>query len=442
MRNVRGAGVALGVAACLAASSAQAKTQLEWWHAMSGQLGDVLQQVVDKFNASQDEYELVATNKGNYVATLNASIAAYRVGEQPLLMQASEGSVLTMMLSGAAIPAQEILESHGYDFDPSDYLRPVLDTYTNTEGKLLAMPFNSSTPIMFYNKDMLDAGGYDAPPATWQKIGEVSRDLIDRGITECGYSFGADHWSEYENYSVYQNAPYATKDNGHGGLDAEVVIDTGPVPDHLQMIKDWLDEGIATFGAQTPNTWGSGARTNFLEGKCAFWIGSTAWHGTVEEGAKFTWDGAKLPYDEGVTSNNSMIGGAALYVFKGHTEEEYAGAAAFFDFLTSPEVQVFWHQATGYVPITQTAYEMAKAEGYYETHPSREYAIQQLLQGEPSPASRTIRLGNFEVVREVINEEIRKALADEITVQQALENGARRANELLRRYEEQHVGKL
>lgn len=437
-------GLLFGVTVTLAMSTAAAgaKTRLEWWHAMSGQLGDVLQQVVDKFNESQGDYELVATNKGNYVATLNASIAAYRAGEHPLLMQASEGSVLTMMLSGAVIPAEDVLTTHGYAFDPSDYLRPVLDTYRNTEGKLLAMPFNSSTPILFYHKDLLESGGYAEPPATWQDIGRISRDLIGRGLTECGYSFGADHWSEYENYSVYQNALYATQGNGFEGLDAEVIIDKGPVPAHLQMIKDWLDEGIATFGAETPNTWGSGARTNFLEGKCAFWIGSTAWHGTVEAGAKFNWGGARLPYDEGVTPNSSMIGGAALYVFMGHTEEEYAGAAAFFDFLTSPEIQVFWHQSTGYVPITETAYEMAKAQGYYESHPSREYAILQLLQGEPSPASHTIRLGNFEVVREVINEEIRKALADEISVQEALENGARRANELLRRFEDQYRGKL
>lgn len=442
MRISGKAGLLAGMTVFLGMSPAEAKVELTWWHAMSGQLGAVLDEVVAKFNASQDEYELVATNKGNYVATLNASIAAYRVGEPPLIMQASEGSVLTMMLSNAVIPAQELLEQYGYDFDPSDYLSPVLGTYTNLDGKLLAMPFNSSTPILFYNGDILEAGGITEPPATWQEIGQMSRDLIVKGVTECGYSFGADHWVEYENYSVYHNQPYATLANGHGGLDAEIVINAGPVPAHLQMVKDWLDEGIATFGAEEPNTWGSGARTNFLDGKCAFWIGSTAWHGTVEEGAKFNWDGARLPYDEGTTPNSSMIGGAALYVFKEHTEEEYAGAAAFFDFLTSPELQVFWHQATGYVPITKTAYEMAKAEGYYETHPSREYAILQLLQGEPSDASKTIRLGNFEVVREVINEEIRKALANEISVQEALDNGTERGNELLRRYEQQNAGKL
>ncbi|MEZ5866131.1 MAG: extracellular solute-binding protein [Geminicoccaceae bacterium] len=162
------AGVLAGLTVLLSMSPAEARVELTWWHAMSGQLGAVLDEVVAKFNASQDEYELVATNKGNYVATLNAAIAAYRVGEPPLIMQASEGSVLTMMLSGAVIPAQELLEKYGYAFDPSDYLSPVLGTYTNQDGKLLAMPFNSSTPILFYNRDMLEAGGISAPPATWQ----------------------------------------------------------------------------------------------------------------------------------------------------------------------------------------------------------------------------------------------------------------------------------
>lgn len=436
-------GITTVLVATALAPTANAETiKLNWWHAMGGQLGEVLQQVADKFNASQDEYELVPTNKGNYVATLNASIAAYRVGEQPILMQASEGSVLTMMLSNAVIPAQEILESHGYDFDPEDYLRPVLDTYRNLEGKLLAMPFNSSTPILYYNNDILQAGKIDAPPATWQEMETQIRALKDAGATDCGYSYGADHWSELENYSVYRNAPYASQDNGHAGLDAEILINKGPVVAHMEMIKGWLDEGLATFGAQTPNTWASGARTNFLEGKCAFWIGSTAWHGTVEAAAQFDWNGAPLPYDDDVTPNNSMIGGAALYTFKGFSDDEYKGVAAFFNFLTDPEVQVFWHQQTGYVPITKTAYELAKAQGYYDTHASREYAIKQLLQGEPSPASRTIRLGNFEVVREVINDELRKALADEVSIQQALDDGVSAANELLRRYEDQNRGKL
>jgi sn-glycerol 3-phosphate transport system substrate-binding protein len=416
--------------------------KVTWWHAMSGQLGEALDQVVARFNAAHPQYQVQAINKGNYVATLNAAIAAYRAGQPPHLLQNNESGVLTMMLSDAIVPAHEILERHGVKVDVGAYLRPVIDTYTDRQGRLLAMPFNSSTPILYYNADVLARAAIPGPPRTWQEMESQLRTIKTAAAAPCGYSFAAGPWQELENYSVYHDLPFATKGNGFGGLDARLVINQTRVVQHIERLKRWTDEGIATFGAAAKATWASAARSSFIDGKCAFWVDSTAWHSTVEAGAKMRWGGAPLPHEADLKPNRSMIGGAAIYAFKGHKPEDYAAIAAFFRFLTDTDLQVFYHKATGYVPITVAAYQKARAEGYYKEKPSREIAVIQLLQGRETDNSRTIRLGNFENVRTAIEEELDRVWAGKATAKQALDEGVRKGNEILQRYEEQYRGKI
>lgn len=421
---------------------AQQPIKINWWHAMSGQLGEALDAVVADFNKSQAKYQVIAVSKGNYPATLNAAIAAYRAGEQPHLLQNNEAGVLTMMLSGAIVPAHDIADQNGLKLDLNAYLRPVIDTYTDRNGRLLAMPFNSSTPIMFYNVDMLAKAGIAAPPKTWQEMETQIREIKAKGAGECGYSFAAGPWQELENYSVWHDIPFASKGNGFGGLDAELMINKTRVVQHIDRLARWSKEGLAGFGAAAKATWASGARTNFIEGKCAFWIDSTAWHSTVAAGAKMKWSASVLPHEQDIPPNRSMIGGAAIYVFKGFKPEEYAGIVEFFRFISDTDVQIGYHKATGYVPITVAAYEKAKASGYYKENPSREFAVTQLLQGKATPNSATVRLGNFENVRAAIEEELDKVWAGRSTAQEALDEGVRKGNEVLRRFEAQNRGKL
>lgn len=436
-------GAALGIGFVLQASFAFAEPiKLNWWHAMGGKLGESLYDVVDKFNKSQSDYVLTATKKGHYEAVFNAAVAAYRAGEQPHILQNNESGFLTLMLSGAVVPVQEILEKNGVTVKIDDYLGPVIKTYADDSGDIIGMPFNSSTPILFYNTDMLKAAGITNPPETWQEMADQSRKIISSGAGKCGYSFAAGNWQEIENYSLWHNIPYATLNNGSGGLKTKLVFNTTHVVGHIDRLKNWVDEGIASFGGENRQDWSSGARTRFLNGQCAFWIDSTAWHSTVQAGAKMNWNATFLPHEEGKETNSSMIGGAALYVFKGFSEEEYAGIAAFFKFLTSPEIQIFWHKATGYVPITKTAYNEVKAQGYYEKNASREYAVIQLLKGKPTENSRTIRIGNFANIRAIVTEELDKVWVGDLKAQEALDQAARRGNEVLRRFEKQNEGKL
>jgi sn-glycerol 3-phosphate transport system substrate-binding protein len=438
LAGVVGGGLALAPAAAARAD----RLVLDWWHALSGELGAALEKVAERFNASQDRYELKPVNKGNYVATLNAAIAAWRAKEHPLLLMNNESGVLTMMLSGAIVPVHDVLDKYKVEVKLEQYLRPVVQTYTDRNGRLLAMPFNSSTPILFYNKDILDAAGIAAPPKTWQEMEEQIRTIRAKGAADCGYSFAAGPWQELENYSVWHDIPVATKRNGFDGLDAVLVYNKTRFVQHVERLKRWVDEGLATFGAAAAHTWASAARSNFIEGRCAFWIDSTAWHSTVEAGAKMKWGASFLPHEADLKPNHSMIGGAALYLFKGFSDAHYEGAATFFRFLTDPEVQLDWHKATGYVPITVAAWELAKKQGYYETHPTRGIAVEQLLMGEERENSRTIRLGNYENVRKALTDQLELVWAGKKGVKEALDQAVEDGNAILRRFEQQNKGKI
>mgnify|MGYP006270158171 CR=1 FL=1 len=420
---------------------------IRWWHAMSGGLGDALEEIVARFNASQDRWVIEETFKGRYRVVLNNTIAAYRAGEHPHLFQNNETGVITLLLSGAIVPVHTLLEQHDVAVDLDAYLPPVVDTYTY-EGKLLGMPFNSSTPIMYYNAELLRAAGFDAGPATWQEMEAMIAAARAQGVgvadgdLVCGYAYSGGMWDNVENWSAIHDQPYTTGRNGRDGLEVELVYNETALVGHQERLARWLETGLAEFGAESPTDWSSAAFTNWGNGNCLFWSGSTASHARVEATAEFDWSAVPFPYDSDVVDQprNSTIGGAALYALKGFSEEEYEGIAAFFEMLTSVEIQKFWHQATGYVPITLDAYEQLVKDGYYDANPTYEIAVEQLLRTEPNANGRVPRIGNFENVRMALEAELQKVYAGEQDVQTALDEGVRRGNVILERFARQNAG--
>jgi sn-glycerol 3-phosphate transport system substrate-binding protein len=443
--------LALATGAALALSFAQTpalaedRTEIELWHAMEGGLGVALREIVDRFNESQDKYQLNETYKGRYRVVLNNTIAAYRAGEQPHIFQTSQLSVITLLLSDAVVPVEDILDANDVEVDLSAYLPPVVDTYV-ADGKIFGMPFNSSTPIMWYNADLLREAGFEEGPETWQDMEEVIRTAQEKGIKGadgdrvCGFAYSGGLWQNVENWSSIHDQPYATLGNGRDGLGAELLYNTTEVVTHLKRMVRWLDEGLAEFGAENPADFGTGAYTNWISGNCLFLNTSSAAHPSVESVAEFNWGASFFPYDSDIIDEprNSTIGGGAFYVMKGFSEEEHAGIAEFFRLLTSVEVQKRWHTETGYVPITKAAYEDLKSAGYYEENPSYEIAVLQLLRGEPGPNNRVPRVGNFQNVRIQLEAELQKVYGGEQDIDTALSEGVRRGNELLRRFEKQN----
>jgi sn-glycerol 3-phosphate transport system substrate-binding protein len=424
--------VALGSTASMAA------TELTWWHAMGGANGDKLNQIVDDFNKSQSDYHVTAVFKGTYPETLTAAIAAFRAHQQPAIVQVFEVGTGTMMAAkGAVYPVYQLMKDEGEHFDPKDYLPSVTGYYSDTSGNLLSFPFNSSTPIMYYNKDEFKKAGLDpnTPPKTWADVEADGKKLLSSGAAKCGFTTGWPSWIQLENLSAIHDKPYGTKANGFGGLDTEFTFNGPLQARHWDNLKKWQDEHIFRYGGPVG---GNDAPPLFYTGECAIYMNSSASRADVIKNSKgFEVGFAPLPYYDDVTKTplNSIIGGASLWVLQGQKPEVYKGVAKFFSYLSSPKVQADWHQFTGYLPITTAAYDLGKSQGYYEKTPGADVAIKQMTRATPTENSKGVRFGNLSQVRDVVDSELEQVLAGKKTGQQALDESVSRGNEILRAFQ-------
>jgi sn-glycerol 3-phosphate transport system substrate-binding protein len=415
--------------------AAYSATEIQFWHAFTGRLGELVDEQVKTFNASQSDYTVVASHKGNYSETLNAGIAAFRAGEQPQILMVFEVGTATMMAAKGAIkPVYEVMAESGAAFNPDDYVSSVKGYYTTADGQMLSMPYNSSTPVLWVNKDALKAAGIDPEVdlTTWQKVGEVLDKLKAAG-SACPLTTAWQSWIHLENLSAYHNVPFATKDNGFSGLDTELAFN-GPVQvQHIQTMGDWAKDGKFIYKGRR-NEGGA----DFRSGGCALFTESSAGYAGIKSEAKFEFAVRPLPYWEGVEGapQNTIIGGASLWVMAGHEAEEYKGVAAFFNFLASNDIQAKWHQDTGYLPITSAAGEKTRVDGFYSENPGTDISVIQMTAKQPTNNSKGLRLGSFDQIRGIIDEELEAVWAGDKTAQAALDIAAERGNQLLRRFEQ------
>ncbi|WP_417308362.1 extracellular solute-binding protein [Devosia sp.] len=417
--------VLMGTSATLAA------TEISWWHGMGGHLGDVVNQIATDFNASQDEYQITPINKGSYEETLTAAIAAFRAGEQPNIVQVFDAGAATVIgAKGATIPVQDLLEQNGIAFDIEDYIPGVRYFYADSDGKMIGMPFNSSSPVLYYNADAFDKAGVDVPK-TYEEFEAIAPALKDAGYIPLLQTHLP--WEFVENFHSRHNLPFASNDNGYEGADGtEILINSPEMAMHFTHVKNWLDNGLFGF-------YGTGWDDNqahFNDGEAAMYIGSSGdFGGLTAANLPFKWASTFLPYWSEITEEGyqTFIGGASLFAMSGHSDEENAATAAFFKYLTSPEVQYMWHRETGYVPITQAAYELAKQDGHYERSPAAETAIKQLsLQSGEN--TRGYRMGFYVQIRDVENRELARFLNGETSIEDALSTIETEGNELLGRF--------
>ncbi len=426
-----------GVAAAVLGAFATpvfAATEIQFWHAFTGRLGELVAEQVEAFNQSQSDYSVTASHKGNYSETLNAGIAAFRAKEQPHILMVFEVGTATMMAAqGAVKPVYEVMEGAGAEFDQDAYIGSVKGYYTSTEGEMLSLPFNSSTPVLWINKDHLKDAGVDPEGdfSTWQNVGAALDKLKEAG-SECPLTTAWQSWIHLENMSAYHNVAFASKDNGFAGLDTELTFN-GPVQvQHIQAMGDWAQEGKFIYNGRR-NEGGA----NFRAGECAFFTESSAGYAGIKNEAQFEFAVAPLPYWDGVDGapQNTIIGGASLWVMEGHESDEYKGAAAFLNFLSSTDIQAKWHQNTGYLPITAEAGDKTKADGFYDENPGTDIAVMQMTANEPTANSKGLRLGSFDQIRGIIDEELEAVWSGDKTAQVALDSAVDRGNGLLRRFE-------
>ncbi|MDS1137860.1 sn-glycerol-3-phosphate ABC transporter substrate-binding protein UgpB [Nitratireductor indicus] len=415
--------------------AAQAQTEIQFWHAMTGRLGELVDKQISDFNASQSDYTVIGNYKGNYSEALNAGIAAFRAGEQPHILQVFEVGTATMMAAKGAIkPVYEVMEESKEPFDPSAYLAPVAGYYTTAEGQMLSLPYNSSTPVLYINKDALKAAGIDpeTKPATWPEVEEILVKLKESG-NACPLTTAWQSWIHLENLSAYHNKPFATKSNGFEGIDTELVFNGDLQVKHISKLAEWVKDGLFSYSGRRNE---GGAR--FRSGECAMFTESSAGYAGVKAEAQFDFAVTNLPYwpDQEDAPFNTIIGGASLWVMSGHDAPEYAGVAKFLTYLSSAEVQAQWHQDTGYLPITLSAYDLTKQQGFYDKNPGTDVAILQMTGKAPTANSKGIRLGNFDQIRTVIDEELEAVWQGQKDAKTALDEAVSRGNDLLRRFEQ------
>jgi sn-glycerol 3-phosphate transport system substrate-binding protein len=428
---------ALVLAACVS-FAAKAQTEITWWHSMTAVNQEMVNKLAADFNAKQKDYKVVPVFKGGYDESMTAAIAAFRAGNAPNILQVFEVGTATMMASkGAIVPVTKVMTDAGFKFDPSVYVPAVAGYYTAPNGQMLSFPFNSSTTVFYINKDAFAAAGLDAnnPPKTWPEVALAAAKLKASGH-KCPLTIAWQGWTQLESFSTWHNTLLATKRNGLDGTDARLVLNSPLHVRHIENLANMAKTGLFIYKGRN-----NIPEATFVSGECAMITTSSGFYGNVAKNAKFKFAVSTLPYYPDVPGapQNTVIGGASLWVMAGKKPDEYKGVAQFFNYLSQPEVQSMFHKATGYLPITMAAYKMTDESGFYKEHPGTDTAVNQMIR-KTTDKSRGIRLGNYVQIRAIEDEELEQVWAGKKTAKEALDSIVKRGNELLERFQKANKG--
>jgi sn-glycerol 3-phosphate transport system substrate-binding protein len=449
------------VARCLAAVAAlllsygitnarQAKTEIDFWHSMKGQSGEVLNQLVNQFNQSQGEFDVKALYKGDYTELYDT---VWRIfdGKDPALLkslphivQIYEAGTLSMILSDNIIPIYLLMQQQKIKVNWVDFIETVTSYYSKG-GNLYSMPFNVSTPILYYNKDIFKKAGLgDKPPATWTEVETMSKKILAAGAAKCGFTAPHPSWALLENTFAWHDQLFATNENGYGGLetnengyggpDTKLLINNNFGLMHIGALVKWQKQNIYWPGGPE-----GGPDPRFIKGECALLVQSSRYIGFFKDKKflTFNWGTGQLPHwGPSYPKQNTLLGGATLWVLKRQAPGDYKGVAQFLKFVADPRQQIWWATHTGYLPITKTAVKnlMGLKNDFYKKNPEQWTAMSQLLNVNPTPSSRGLRLGNFHDIREIIDFELENIFTGKKTVKEGLDDTVRNGNAILREF--------
>ena len=427
----------LALASALAATTlfnvAHAQTEIQWWHSMTAVNNEWVNDLAKQFNESQKEYKVVPTYKGTYDESMTASIAAFRAGNAPHILQVFEVGTATMMASkGAIVPVGQVMKDAGEKFDPAAYIPAVAGYYTAPNGQMLSFPLNSSTTVFYVNKDAFKAAGLDTTklPATWPEVTAAAAKLKASGH-KCPFTTAWQGWTQLESFSAWHNVEFATKSNGLAGLDARMKINSPLHVRHIENLANMAKQGLFIYKGR-----GNVPEASFVSGECAMINTSSGFYGNVAKNAKFAYAVSPLPYYPDVPGapQNTVIGGASLWVMSGKKPPEYKGVAKFFSFISTPEVQSASHKRTGYLPVTMASYKLTEDSGFYKQNPGTDVAVTQMVR-KVTDKSRGIRLGNYVQIRAIEDEELEQVWSGKKTAKEALDSIVQRGNEQLERFQ-------
>ena len=425
--------LALAASALIAPLTGQAQTEIQWWHSMTAVNGEVVNDLAKNFNATQSNYKIVPTFKGNYEESFTAAVAAFRAGNAPHILQVFEVGTATMMASkGVSVPVGKVMKDSGEKFDPKSFVSAVAGYYTAPNGEMLSFPFNSSTTVFYINKDAFKAAGIDTTkaPATWSEVALAAAKLKASGH-KCPLTIAWQGWTQLESFSAWHNVEFATKGNGLQGMDARMKVNSPLHVRHIENLANMAKQGLFIYKGRA-----SVSEASFISGECAMTTTSTGFYGNVAKNAKFNWGLSPLPYYHDVPGapQNTGIGGASLWVMAGKKANEYKGVAQFFNYLSSPEIQAATHQRTGYLPITTAAFQLTEKSGFYQKNPGTDVGVNQMIR-KVTDKSRGIRLGNYVQIRGIEDEELEQVWSGKKTAKEALDSIVARGNDQLERFQ-------
>ncbi len=422
------------LSALLVLSIGAAQTNIEFWHGFSDELrNNWIQERIAEFNeqlGSDSPYQVTGERKGSYRETLDAAVLAARQGNPPHLVQLFEVGSQLAVDSGIFEPIGNV----GGGIDLGDYIEPVINYYT-IDGAVNSIPFNSSSPVVYINKDLLEQAGLDRDfvPETYSDVLEACEQIVASGIEAKCIGFNLHSWF-FEQWMAEQGAPLVNNDNGRSGRATEVLLTSDAAKNVVNWIKELNDNGYYTYTGRFED-W-DGSEAIFTNEQVVFHITSTSQVTFLTETAQevgFDLGVAKLPIPDDTERTGVVIGGASIWLTTGHPEEELEVAKDFALYMTNPENMVSWHKITGYYPVRTSSVEDLESEGWFTENPNYTAAFDQLLETTPNTATAGALMGSFLETRTIIEEAIQKVL-NGADVDEALTEAKRLADAALEDY--------
>ncbi|PLS02365.1 ABC transporter substrate-binding protein [Neobacillus cucumis] len=410
------AALALSLTACSSTqttNNAEAKTKVQtvpvekdgnkivirFWHAMSGDLEKRLNEIVAQYNQSQDKYEIKPEFEGTYEELLTKFRSTAASKDVPALVQSSEITTKYMIDSKKITPVQEWIDKDHYD---TSKLEKAITNYYSVNGKMYSMPFNSSTPVLVYNKDAFKKAGLDPEkaPSTYSELKDAADKLtIKEGNTTKQYGFTMLNYGWFfEELLAAQGGLYVDHENGRKGGAEKAVFNGKEGQKVFNLLNDLNKNGnLGKYG----NDW-DGMRAAFQSGQVAMYLDSSAGIRNIIDTSKFNVGVAYLPHPDGVKPKGVVIGGASLWMTNMVGDETQKGAWDFMEYLTKADVQAKWHTETGYFPITPAAYKDPSIAEEYKKYPQLKVTVDQLQATKSTPATQGALISVFPESRDAV----------------------------------------
>ena len=401
---------------------------LTFWHSMGGVNGEAIDYLVNKFNTENTEGITVdAQYQGSYDDAIN-KLRSAQIGNMGAdLVQIYDIGTRFMIESGWITPMQELIDADGWDMSQ---IEPNIAAYYTVDDKLYSMPFNSSTPILYYNKAIFEQAGITEIPTSFSEMEAIGEGLLGKGGAGEVISLGIYGWF-FEQFTCKQQLEYANEGNGRENVASAVAFDqNGAAKNILTAWKNLYDKGYA------PNVGrgGDAGLADFSAGKSTMTLGSTASLKQIltDVNGKFEVGTAYFPKVNDSDQGGVSIGGGSLWALNNEDEAKEAATWAFIKFLVSPESQAYWNAQTGYFPVTVAAHDEAIFKENIEKYPQFMTAIDQLH--DSSPESAGALLSVFPEARAIIETEIENLLNGNQNIDETVSKMAGDINKSIEEY--------